>query len=162
MIRRFALGALAAHLLFALVWLTIGTNSEYVFERWAVTVAATILTFGYCVLVVAFYKARKTRLNMALAVNKFYLLLLFGALTLPSLWGVIWHDAPYRVVGNPYTFWIPPAWFRTYIYVFTSISVIGVLWEFFSVNWGSGRKLRWPMVDRRDPTRPGRRATDVR
>lgn len=157
MIRRFILGALALHIAYAVFWIVLGAHSEMIVERWAVAIAATVLTLGYCVLVVGFWRARKSRLNIALAVNKFYLLLLFGVLTLPILWGVIYYDAPYR--ENPYSFWVSPPWLRTYIYMGTSISVIGVLYEFWRANWGGGRTLTWPAIDRR--TRPfGRRSTD--
>jgi hypothetical protein len=138
MVRRFALMALAVHVAYALAWWLTAPSSELIFERYAVTVCATVMTIAYAVLVIAYFKAGKTRLNSALAVNKFYLFLLFGLLTLPSLWGVVIRDAPYRVVGNPYSYWIPPGWLRTYIYVFLALSTIGVLWEFYRVNWGPG------------------------
>lgn len=147
MIRRFALAALAAHAAYALAWVVIGERNKLVFERWSVTFAATVLTLGYAVLVVAYFRAQKTRLNSALAINKFYLMLLFGLLTLPSLWGVLVRDAPYRVAGNPFSYWIAPAWLRTYLYVFTAISTLGVLYEFWRRNWGPGSRQEYSRRD---------------
>lgn len=160
MIRRFALATFALHVAFALGWWMIGVHNKLVVERWAVTLCATILTANYLVLVVAYFRAHKSRLNTALAVNKLYLALLFGLLTLPSLWGVVVRDAPYRVVGNPFSYWIAPAWLRVYLYLFLAFSTVGVLYEFWRVNWGPGSWTpTWPDVERRQIPF-GRRATD--
>lgn len=136
MIRRFVVFALLLHALYALTWWVLAPSSELRVERYAVTTAVTIAFAAYVVLALAYIKARKSRLNSALAVNKAYWALLIGALILPGQWGTLIRDAPYRVVGSPYSYWIAPAWLRTYLWVFLSITIIGVLVEFVAANWG--------------------------
>lgn len=160
MIRRFVLAALALNALYAAAWLSIGERNKLVFERWAVAVAVTVAFVAYALLAAAYLWARKTRLNSALALNKAMWGLLIGALVMPSTYGVLWRDAPYRVVGNPYSFWIAPAWFRTWCWVFLAVSIVGVLYEFVRANVGAGRPIppAAPAEDRVLSGGPGRGA----
>lgn len=159
MIRRGFVVALLLHLIYAAAWLTIGEQNQLYAERYAVTVAVTIAFVSYTVLVVAYWRARKTKLNTALAVNKGYWALLLGLLILPGQWGVLIRDAPYRLAErNPYSYWIAPAWLRTYLWVFLTISIVGVLYEFCDANdWFRPTPATPPAEDRLVSQGPERR-----
>lgn len=119
------------------LWLAFDKHQEDVFERYAVLVAVTAAFITYVILVIAYWKARKTKLNEAMAINKFYWALLLAVLILPVLWGAVLRDAPYVEIPNPYSLWSPPAWLRTYIWLALTISIVKVLFEFYWANWGA-------------------------
>lgn len=156
--RRFMPVVLALHVAYAVLWLAMSHDQRHTFERYAVAGAEVTAFVFYLVLIVAFYEAQKTRLNVALAVQKFYWWLLIGALALPVALGAIYYGAPFRD-GSPYALFNAPAWLRTYIWLGLAISLIGVLYEFWRANWGTEPEPAWPQVERRrDPY--GRRITD--
>ena len=139
----------------AVVWVLLTPHSRLVFERWSVAITATVLTVAYIGFAAAFFLARKTRLNAAAAHNKFDLFLFFGLLSLPVLWGLVWHDAPFR--ANPYALWVVPPFVRCWLFWRVSISSVGQAYEFWRANWGP--RSTFPDVDRRRIPF-GRRFTD--
>lgn len=150
---------LVLHVIYAVIWLVMDQRQQLVFERYAVLTMELIACLFYGVLIVAFYEAQKTRLNLALAIQKLFWWLLITFLALPTAIGLVTRVAPSRAVSNPYALWNVPAWLRTYIWIGLAVSLIGVLWEFYRANWGTDPHPTWPQVDRRaDPY--GRRGTD--
>lgn len=160
LIRRSLLIVVALHIIYAALWIVMDGRQRLVFERYAVLSMELIACLFYGVLIIAFYEARKTRLNVALAVQKFFWWLLITFLALPTALGLVTRDAPYRTVSNPYALWIVPAWLRTYIWIGLAVSLIGVLYEFWATNWGPHSDWKYPAVDRRRPGIPGRRRDD--
>src|SRR5690242_5787180 len=115
MVRRFLLFVIALHIGYAALWLLMDGGQRRTFERHVVPGAEITAFVFYLILIVAFIWAKKTRLNFALAIQKFFWALLIGVLALPFALG----------------WWTPPAWLRTYIWIGLTISLIGVLYEFY-------------------------------
>lgn len=133
--RLFALIFVTLHLLFIQGWRILPERYELQAERYAVTIAITIAFLSYCVLALAYWRARKTKLNTSLAFNKGYWALLIGLLILPGQWGALIRDAPYRISArNPYSYWTAPPSIRTYLWVCLALTTLGVLYQFGAAN----------------------------
>lgn len=157
MVRRFLLWIVILHVGYAALWIAMSPYQRLVFERYAVLSMEAIACLFYGVLIVAFYEAKKTRLNLALAIQKLFWWLLITFLALPTAIGLVTRDAPYRTAINPYAIWTVPPWLRTYIWIGLAVSLIGVLYEFWRANWGED--ATWPEIERRKNPY-GRRAID--
>lgn len=135
MISRFAVLALALHVAYAAVWMLLSPHGRDVFERWATGAAMTVAGIFYGMMVVAFLWARKSRLNVAFAIQKLYWALLVWMVAWPLQAGLIVHDVPYRSVSTPFAVWTLPGWVRTYVWVFLTLATMGVATEFYRENF---------------------------
>lgn len=134
MIRRYAVGAVVLHALYAGAWLLLDDHGRDMVERWVTLAAIVIAGLFYVGMAVAFLWARKSRLNLAFSVQKVYWSLLIWLLVVPSAAGVAFRHAPYARVRNPYAYWIAPGWLRTYVWVGLSVATAGVAYEFLRAN----------------------------
>lgn len=139
MIRRWCAGALGLHAAYAAAWLLLSDHARAVFERWATLAGMAVAGAFYAGMVVAFVWARKSRLNLAFAVQKLYWAALVWLVAFPLQAGLLVHHAPYRRVVNPYALWVAPGWLRTYLWLAMAVSTVGVASEFWRANWGPGR-----------------------
>lgn len=142
MIRRRARVALALHIAYAGGWLLLSPHGHDVVERWVILAAMATAGVFYAGMAVAFVWARKTRLNVAFAIQKFYWALLIWLLVIPSQGGIAFGHAPYTRYVNPYAWWVLPGWGRTYVWLGVTAATVGVSYEFFRANdlWPFGRR----------------------
>lgn len=140
--KRYLLGAVALHVVFAAIWIRLDGTQLDEYERWATAIGETVAGVFFAAMVIAFGWARKSRLNTAFAIQKAYWTVLVFGLALPLQWGLIVHRAPYQKIVIPYVIWVAPAWLRVYVWTFMPIATIGVLYEFWRANWGQGRHVK--------------------
>lgn len=124
--------ALCVHLVFILTWRLTDDRFHFEFYRNAITTAMVSSVVFYTIIIVAFWKAQKTRLNKALALNKTFWDLLILGFGLPAQTGW-WSPASQGV--------------RAYIWSGITLSISWVLYEFVMVNWK--RRAGYPWVERR-------------
>ena len=146
MSRRRVLTFLALHAAYVAAFLALPPWWELRVERYVVTGAELIAAAFYAVIVVAFYKAQKTELNVELAAQKLYTFLLVAGLALPVALGVVLRGAPYVDPTNPYALWNPPGWARTYVWLGMAVTTVRVLRAFYRANW---ERSLWANVRRR-------------
>lgn len=124
------------HIAYAIPWTLMSQHSQLVAERLIQVSSALALAIFYPTIAIMYIWAHKTALNAILALKHFYWALFVVVIAGPSLLGILLHHAPYGKPINPYSYYQPETWMRSYIWLGMGWTAVLTLVIFFRTNFG--------------------------